>query len=386
VRLEKTSFVEQLGRVSPELSAKDEIIKALEEQKAELDEEFEKVRASASGPDSKMRTRLERQRTLAIKEVDYLRAQLRTFDAEESEFQPQTHDVQKTKRIQELEDMVDQYRKEVQLLNAEIAKSDETNDTRSKSPAQRMKRPRDDAEDERYGELCRKNRVLQDNLSQAITSNALLQKELDVHKSQLSSMKATMRTRVLELRSNPTADAEALKMRTLNTLRAENIALLAQLEQCGPSATPTSSAVRTVPAATIERLRADLVERDVALASKEKHLLRLKQVWSAKSLEFREAVASCLGWNLDFMPNGRVRVTSTFYPGIPEEEGGDGGNSIIFDGDNGTMKVSGGPQSAFAGEIRGLIEFWVEGRKEIPCFLAAATLEFYERTTRAQKM
>jgi len=48
------------------------------------------------------------------------------------------------------------------------------------------------------------------------------------------------------------------------------------------------------------------------------------------------------------------------------------------------MKVSGGPNSVFAGEIRQAVEFWVEGRKEIPCFLAALTLEFYERTTRAQ--
>ena len=47
------------------------------------------------------------------------------------------------------------------------------------------------------------------------------------------------------------------------------------------------------------------------------------------------------------------------------------------------MKVSGGPNSIFAGEIRPLIEFWVDGRKEVPCFLAALTLEFYERSTRA---
>ena len=85
------------------------------------------------------------------------------------------------------------------------------------------------------------------------------------------------------------------------------------------------------------------------------------------------------------MPNGRVKATSILYPSLinngEEEE-----NSIVFDGENGTMKVSGGPQSVFAGEIKGLIEFWVEGRKEIPCFLAACTLEFYERTTSAARM
>jgi mitotic spindle assembly checkpoint protein MAD1 len=50
------------------------------------------------------------------------------------------------------------------------------------------------------------------------------------------------------------------------------------------------------------------------------------------------------------------------------------------------MKVSGGPNSLFALEIKNLITFWVEGRKEIPCFLAAMTLEFYEKTTRAALM
>ena len=72
--------------------------------------------------------------------------------------------------------------------------------------------------------------------------------------------------------------------------------------------------------------------------------------------------------------------SETVLPDGEKEE-----NSIVFDGENGTMKVSGGPRSVFAGEIRGLIEFWVEGRKEIPCFLAACTLEFYERSTRAAK-
>ena len=112
---------------------------------------------------------------------------------------------------------------------------------------------------------------------------------------------------------------------------------------------------------------------------------RQKQIWGSKALEFREAVCSILGWKLDFMPNGRVKATSILYPSLinngEEEE-----NSIVFDGEAGTMKVSGGPQSVFAGEIKGLVEFWVEGRNEISCFLAACTLEFYDKTTRAQKV
>lgn len=124
------------------------------------------------------------------------------------------------------------------------------------------------------------------------------------------------------------------------------------------------------------------------VAEKEKRMTRLKEIWSAKSLEFREAVASVLGWKMDFMPNGRVRVTSLYYPGEDDSASasGEGANSIIFDGENGTMKISGGPDGLFAREIRNLIRFWVEERKDIPCFLAAMTLEFYEKTTRAARM
>ena len=68
-----------------------------------------------------------------------------------------------------------------------------------------------------------------------------------------------------------------------------------------------------------------------------------------------------------------MRVTSFFYPSKGEDE-----NSIVFDGERGTMKVSGGPQSAFAKKIMDQIRFWVNERGSIPCLLAALTLEFYE--------
>jgi hypothetical protein len=77
-----------------------------------------------------------------------------------------------------------------------------------------------------------------------------------------------------------------------------------------------------------------------------------------------------------------------FYPKHPKRKDGgedgdideeEGSSFILFDGEQGTMKVSGGPQSQFAKEIRGLIEFWVDGRGQVPCLLAAMTLEFYER-------
>jgi len=380
-RLENASLMERLGAVQPELAVKEENIKALEDEKAKILAELEKAKASGAGTgsESKLRARLERQKVLANKEVEYLRAQVKTFEEEEKEFNPERGNEERARQIQELENIVNQYRSEVESLHKQLTALEQQGE--NGDAAQLGKRRRDSADDERLGELRRKNRQLQDELSQSHSRVTVLETEAKAHESQLKSLKATARTRVLELRSNPTAQAEAIKLSTLKLLKDENQALLAQLE--GKLSASGKADSELVPLASLESTRAELEEMGKTLERREKKEQRLKQIFSAKSTEFREAVFSILGWKMDFMPNGRVRVTSMYYPG--DEENGDGGNSIVFDGENGTMKVSGGPQSEFAMEIRSQIEYWVEGRKEIPCFLAALTMEFYERFTRVPR-
>nr|POE93659.1 spindle assembly checkpoint component mad1 [Quercus suber] len=383
-RLERMNLVDKLGAVQPELHVKEENIRSLEEDKKNLHAELEKMRLAGSGAanttasDSKARMRLERQKTLVTKEVEYLRAQMKTFEAEEAEFTPEQVDEERSKRIHELEDMVEQFRVELLNVHADLTRLEaQTPASAVQSP---KKRSRDDEEEEneRLGELRRKTRSLQDNLEDLQKQNQFLEAELKANILQLEKLRETSRTRMLEFRNNPTAQVEAIKMTTLKTLRDENSALLAQLES-RPNGT------KVVPISTLDNIRLQLDDLQSTLAQQEKKTLRLKQIWGSKSLEFREAVASILGWRLDFMLNGRVKATSILHP-TSFVDGEEEENSIVFDGENGTMKVSGGPQSVFAGEIKGLIEFWVEGRKEIPCFLAACTLEFYDRTTRAQKM
>lgn len=105
------------------------------------------------------------------------------------------------------------------------------------------------------------------------------------------------------------------------------------------------------------------------------------QVFKAKAGEFRDATSSILGWKLLFQST-RVRLTSMF----------DMTASMVFDSisnssevDLGTMKVisladggEGGPPN-----LRHLMQFWVNERNSIPCFLAALTLECYEQQARA---
>ncbi|KAK3657645.1 coiled-coil domain-containing protein mad1 [Elasticomyces elasticus] len=393
-RLERLGLVDKLGALQPELSVREENIRSLEDDKARLSAELTQLRASRAADttntqpplsESRARLRLERQLNLAKKEVEYLRAQAKAAEAEETEFGGlnTSIDEEHARRIQSLDAMVEEFRTECQTLHAELSNIATLEvQPASTTPSSPLKRQREDNEnDERLGELRRKTRTLQDELETLRSRNSSLEAELQVCSSQLTALRSASRIRTLELRSNPTAEVERIKMRTLTTLRSENQALLAQLEGKPHSA-------KVVPISTLESMRLEVKEREETIKGLEKKMLRLKQIWSSKALEFREAVASILGWKLDFLPNGRVSVSSLLYPStvLVDSETGEETveeNAIVFDGEQGTMKVSGGPRSAFAGVLAGGIEFWVEGRKSVPGFLAASTLEFYERSVAA---
>lgn len=368
-RMQIATLVERLGAMESEILDKDNIIGGLQNDKKSMIEEMEKVRAAGSnagGGDAKARLRLERQRALAIKEVEYLRAQLKTFDAEDEAFGAGDNiDDAKIKRIEELESIVDEYRQEVQSLQTDLATAESAQPTTATLAGTKHAREETE-ENERIGVLTRKNRKLQDDITTLQTSQKLLQKELAVTQERLTAATTHSQTRILSLRSNPTSNFEAIKLSTIRALRAENADLLAQLTTNLP---PNAS----VPLSTLQTQQDLVAESQAALKDERTRNDRLKKVWGLKSQEFRDGVSSLLGWDAVFMPNGKMRVTSFYYPSVGEEE-----NSIVFDGERGTMKVSGGPESRFAGRIMENIKFWVNERGSIPCFLAALTLEFYE--------
>ncbi|KAK3687738.1 spindle assembly checkpoint component Mad1 [Podospora appendiculata] len=380
-RLKSASLLERLGSLQPEIADRDNIIRTLEDEKHNLRSQIEKLKTAggANTGNDKARARLDRQRALAVKEVEYLRAQLKTFDMEDMTLAPESVDEQKMKRIQDLEDLVDKYKQEVDTLHADLSSTESTSTSPSTNPAQPLtgtKRLRDDADleadSEQLGQLARKNRKLQADLSEAQTALQLLQKEHEVSTSQLASAKEQLKTRVLALRSNPTSDFEAVKTSTLAALKLENAELVAHIQR-----QPTLFA--TIPASQLAAAQREVAEARAETASSQKSSRRLKEVWAAKSAEFKEAVFSTLGWTVSFIPGGKMRVESVYHPSVTDEHE----NSIVFDGEKGTMKVGGGPKSAFANRIGDNIKFWVRERGCVPCFLAALTLEFYDEHTRA---
>jgi mitotic spindle assembly checkpoint protein MAD1 len=373
-RYNSASLMEKLGEVQPQIAERDELIKSLESDKKNLTVQLEKAKtSSAPVSTSKAMARLERQRVLATKEVEYLRAQLKSFEAEDETFDTGKFDQEKMDRISELEKLVDTYKEEVQNLHKELFAAESA--TGTPDPVAGSKRSHaDESENEQLGELNRKRRKLADELSKLQTAHQLLQKEHEVLQSRLTAAEAANKTRILSLRSNPTSDFEAVKTATLAALKQENQELLAQLSK----EARRNPKLAVIPASQLAAAKREVEEAQRETASAQKTTRRLKEVWAAKSQEFKEAIFSTLGWTVTFIPNGKMRVESLYCPSATDEHE----NSIVFDGERGTMKVSGGPQSEFARRIGDQIQFWVRDKGCIPGFLAALTLEFYEEHTR----
>ncbi|KAI0409016.1 spindle assembly checkpoint component Mad1 [Xylaria palmicola] len=374
-RYNSAALVEKLGEVQPQIAERDEIINSLESDRRNLSAQLEKLRTAAPPvAASKSQARLERQRALATKEIEYLRAQLKTFDAEDETFDTGKFDQQRADRILELETLVDTYKEEVQNLHKELSAAESF--VGSVEPMVGSKRNHvDESENEQLGELNRKRRKLADELSKLQATHQLLQKEHEVLQSRLTAAESANKTRILSLRSNPTSDFEAVKTATLAALKLENQELLAQLSK----EARRNPKAAVIPASQLAAARREIEEAQRETASAQKTTRRLKEVWAAKSQEFKEAIFSTLGWTVTFIPNGKMRVESLYCPSATDEHE----NSIVFDGERGTMKVSGGPQSPFARRIADQIQFWVREKGCIPGFLAALTLEFYEEHSRA---
>ena len=174
-RIENASLVDKIGTIKSEVAEKIEMIKNLEEEKTNLQKEVEKLRSNGgigTGADSRAKTRLDRQRVLAIKEVEYLRAQLKTFDVEETTMNPEENrfDAQKSEHISQLEGLLSEHREELHKLHEELSKHETAvvGDSHAPRGTKRPLSPADsDAESERFAVLVRKNRILQDSLSKS---------------------------------------------------------------------------------------------------------------------------------------------------------------------------------------------------------------------------
>lgn len=194
--------------------------------------------------------------------------------------------------------------------------------------------------------------------------------------------------RCLVLADNPVSRDYAIRTSTLEALKAENSRLLSQVESLQarvsapsePATAPADGAEALVPMQTVTNLQAELARLQEMLHVKDKGMLRLKQVFTAKANEFREAVQSLFGYKLRFLENGKVKLTSAYARGARV-------TTLVFrsnEGNVGEMTLQGEANEGLA-NVAHLRDYWLSDgiRHSVPCFLAALNLELYENTTQA---
>jgi mitotic spindle assembly checkpoint protein MAD1 len=218
---------------------------------------------------------------------------------------------------------------------------------------------------------------------QAEELDSLTQKLFDLGGEVAGGRHVPPGVRVLSLRDNPAQQWTDTREIVLNQLREENDALLrrlAELERDRPSDVAVTMAVGAgmVPRESWELVNREKRDLEKELQQKEKRLLRLQQVFTSKSAEFRETVASVLGLKLAFYPNGQVRVTSIFdlcasfvFQPVGERDGSGGVKMQLI------AQGEGGPQ-----DLPQLMKYWIEEEGCIPGFLASVTLECWDKAKR----
>jgi len=201
--------------------------------------------------------------------------------------------------------------------------------------------------------------------------------------------------RILSMTDNPEQQWFDLRQATMDRLKGENEALmrrLKELEESGARVTQEQGE-ELVPRESWELVNREKQELEDVVKQKEKRLLRLQQVgtipsnrdldidffpsqvFTSKSAEFREAIASILGVKLAFYPNGQVRVTSIYdlcasFVFQPTSKSEGARMQLIAQGE-------GGPQ-----DLPNLMQYWIENEQCLPGFLASVTLECYDKSKR----
>ncbi|KAI0739854.1 spindle assembly checkpoint component Mad1 [Daedaleopsis nitida] len=322
-------------------------------------------------------THSEHKVSLAEREISFLQAMVASFNAEESAHGEAKSDDETLKPLQQLEALVRDYKATVAALEKELKEARAhpivTEDLEAK------KRLLAEVEKERAAK-----EVAEKELKEA-------ENDAEKHLEQIEDLEQTLfelrgeigagrhlppGVRILSLRDNPAQQWEDLSKAAMDRLKNENEALLKRLKDLEDSGVRGSgqdpNMEELVPRASWEAVNEEKHKLEDELKQREKRLLRLQQVFHAKSAEFREAIASILGVKLAFYPNGQVRVTSQFdlnaaFVFQPNGQGEKMKMQLVAQGE-------GGPD-----DLPQLMRYWVEQEQCIPGFLASVTLECYEK-------
>lgn len=382
LRLTHARLFEEHGATVAVLSSREAELTKTQEMLSETQATVGSLRAEVSMLKAKV-TRREQRAQLAERETGFLRALVASYTAEGAQDAVE-QDSSLLQRVQQLEQSLSDYK----ALNNTLLEALDGIDAEAGADGIRQSRK----------ELTTE---LEHHKFAAVEATKALEEAratIKVHEDKVENLEQTLwelrgkigagnhvppGMRVVCLRDNPAQQWNDLRQSVLDRLKNENEALIKRLRDLENSATVVKSEASTskgddlIPKESWDVLDNEKRELEETVKQKEKRLLRLQQVFSAKSAEFREAITSILGFKLAFYPNGQVRLTSIYdlsasFVFQPQNQGHSDGARMQL-----VAQGEGGPQ-----DLPQLMDYWVGEEQCIPGFLASVTLECYDRSKR----
>ncbi|KAI0667550.1 MAD-domain-containing protein [Trametes maxima] len=378
LRLTHARLLEEHGSNVAVLCHREQELKQSQVREAEAQDIIRSLRTDVMTLKDRV-TRSESKVSLAEREIAFLQAMVASFNAEEAAHGEAKSKEEFTQPIHELEELVKDYKAAVADL--EIQLKDARANPIVAEDLEAKQQLLVEIEQERAAKLGAEK-----ELKEAEEASEKHLEKIEQLEQTLFELRGEVGagrhlppgTRVLCLRENPAQQWEDLSKAAMDRLKSENEALMKRLKDLEDSGARASGQQaggdeELVPRESYEVVAKEKEKLEDELKVKEKRLLRLNQVFHAKSAEFRETLSTILGVKLAFYPNGQVRVTSQYdlnaaFIFQPAGAGGEGVKmQLVGQGD-------GGPE-----ELPQLMRYWVEQEQCIPGFLASVTLQCYEK-------
>jgi mitotic spindle assembly checkpoint protein MAD1 len=313
--------------------------------------------------------KLERQKLLNAKEIEYLRELLKIIDpitpakaavvAALPHAQHEEMEEQLRQRVKQLEEAVATREAQLRERHGEATSAKRPRPSSLRSPTRSPPRsPPPHSLENENARLLAHTKTLEGRVC-ALEAELQQQQRLQAKRQQL---------RVLQLRTNFASADQAIKQETLDALRRENEALLAGASGAGAS----------VPRAVFERQVHDQLQLEAKVDQLTKRMTRLRELYARKSCDILLIISKFFGYSVEFLPSAvnpqdltslRIKLTSKYL----------GDAHLIIDVHSKLLKASG--LDEFRELCGRLVASWVKGKDQIPCFLGALNLSLYDAAT-----
>lgn len=317
--------------------------------------------------------KLERQKLLNVKEIEYLRDLLKKLEELNlKRSKEETNDKSTEQYMTNLEKLVDEYRTEINTLQKQMLSQEIQSNVQSGS-----KRPRiidngiqNDFKSQ-VSVLEKENLKLLSTIKNLEYNNKTLGEKLQNLES-LDNKKKELH--ILQLKSNPASQDQLIKQQTLDLLSKENQEMIETFVK-------NKSAHDMIPKSLFERQENDKLQLQTKIDQLNKRISRLRDIYSQKSRDILSVISKFFGYTIEFLPSpinsndlsSRIKLVSKYMNNKDESNSA----YLILDVNSKSLKANGSLE--FKTLCEDLVTNWIREKDQIPCFLSALNLSIYDK-------